>query len=441
MMRWLLLGMGASLSACTGSLVGLFVTFPAESTAAWAAYQVHERDDDYALEVGDVRPWLFPGLRATDVTLYSVKKGRKTKDEPEPTAIRSELLKLDSLAVRMQVFPRILGKWSFGYNAELLDGEISGHYAIGDAGAELSFDIEDLDLSLAPLQTDDASVNLLGKLGGSSDLVLDSENVKASTGSLELVFKGLQLAEGSKVMGLALPVVSFTTAKVRLEAKDGKLEVTEGTFDGDVIDMTLTGDISINKKLERSRNRMELVVTLPPDLDSLARIAPSLKRARDPEGAYHFNIGGTIVSPTFRAGRGTGGGVAKNDPEGGRARLDGGDEGSEMTEGGAGSSTDADASREERKRKREERIKERRERLRKRREEAGTATPGNPEDAPDFDPRDRDDGPPDRGPDDMDAPPPFDREDERQDFGEGPPPDGMPDWGPPDNDNPPDFEE
>lgn len=440
MMRWLLLGFGASASACAGSLIGLFVTFPSESASAWAAYQVHQRDDDYSLEVGDVRPWVFPGLRATDVTLYSVKKGRKTKDDPEPAAVRSELLKLDSLAVRVQVLPRIVGKWSFGYAAEMLDGTIRGHYARGDSGAELSFEIADLDLSLAPLQTDDASVNLLGKLGGSSDLVLDAEDVKASTGSLELVFDGLQLAAGSKVMGLTLPVVQFATAKVRLEAKEGKLAVTEGTFDGDVIDMTLTGDITINKKLERSRNRMELVVTLPPDLDQLARIAPTLKRARDAEGAYHFNIGGTIVSPTFRAGRGTGN-TAKNDGDGPRARPDSNDEGPEMADGDAGA--DADATRDERKRKREERIKERRERLRKRREEAGTATAGTMDEGPDFDPRGRDpgEGPPDMGPDEMDGPPPFDREDQREDFGEGPPPDGMPDWGPPDNDNPPGFEE
>lgn len=440
MMRWLLLGIAASGSACMGSLVGLFVTFPSQAASEWAAYQVHERDDDYALEVGDVRPWVFPGLRATDVTFYSVKKGRKTKDDPEPAAVRSELLKLDSLAVRIQVLPRILGTWSFGYAAEMMDGTISGHYARGDSGAELSFEIADLDLGLAPIQTDDATVILGGKLGGSSDLVLDSEDVKASTGSLELVFDGLKLAEGSKVMGLVLPVVQFATAKVRLEAKEGKLAVTEGTFDGDVIDMTLSGDIAINKKIERSRNRMELVVTLPPDLDQLARIAPSLKRARDAEGAYHFNIGGTIVSPTFRAGRGTGG-IAKNDDDGPRGRLDGGDEGSEMADGDAG--TDADATRDERKRKREERIKERRERLRKRREEAGTATSGAMDEGPEFDPRGREprDVPPDMGPDEMDGPPPFDREDEREDFGEGPPPDGMPDWGPPDNDNPPGFEE
>ena len=442
MIRWMMLGFGASAAACAGSLIGLFVTFPSDAAATWAAYQVHQRDDDYALEIGDVRPWLFPGLRATDVTLYSVRKGRKTKDDPEPAAIRSELVKLDSLAVRMQVIPRLLGSWSFGYDAALLGGDIAGHYARGDSGAELSFVIDDVDLSLAPLQSDDASVNLAGKLGGNSNLVLDAEDLKASTGSLELTFAGLQLADGSKVMGLELPVVNFAMAKVRLEAKEGKLLVTEGTFDGDVIDMTLTGDIALNKKLERSRNRMELVVSLPPELDALAKIAPSLKRARDADGAYHFNIGGTIVSPTFRAGRGTSGSVAKTDSDPARTRLPGIDDGEMITddEGVGGPVKDPEASRQDRKRRREERIKERRDRLRKRREEAGTTSADGLDEGPAFDRR-GDDGPLDLGPDDGDLPPPFDRDDERQDFGEGPPPDGMPDWGPPDNENPPEFDE
>lgn len=442
MMRWIGLGVGALAMACGGTFTTLFLTFPSKTAATWSAYQVHSADEDYAAEVGSMRPWWFPGLRAEDVTFYTVKKGRKTKDNPDPESVRSPLLTLDSFAVRMRVLPRLMGQWSFGYDAELLGGEVVGYYSRGEAGAELSFDIERLNLAKAPIHTDEATVNLLGFLSGSSDLVLNAEDVKASTGSLELSLDGFQLAEGSKVMGLTLPVVTFSTSKVRLEAKDGKLVVTEGTFDGDVLDMTLTGDISLNKKLERSRNRLELVVTLPADLDQLARIAPSLKRARDAEGAYHFNIGGTVLSPTFRAGRGSGGGgVARTDSAGSRPAgfsAEGGEEEVDAAQTGS----DPEASRQDRKRRREERIKERRERLRQRREEAAGGTASTDE-GPQFDRRDPADAEfdgPMRG--DDEGPPPDEGPDRYPpDFGEGPPPDDMPDWGPPGNEDPPPYDE
>jgi hypothetical protein len=290
-----------------------------------------------------------------------------------------------------------------------------------------------------PIEKDSVMVRLAGTLSGKSDLVLDSEDVKASTGAISLSFDGLKLDEGTKVMGLAVPVVTFTSASVRLEATEGKLVVTDGTFDGDVLDMTLSGDISLNKKLARSRNRLELTVTLPEELDKLAKIAPTLKRARDPEGAYHFNIGGTILSPTFRAGKGAAAGLASRE-EGGEPRI-GGLGGGGAAEGGDDIS--AEDAREERRKRREERIAERRERLRKRREEAaanggGGAIGEQGEDDPMLDemdePRIGRRPPPNRGEDDVEG--------GDFDMGPGAPQMDMPDMGPPPNAGGPDeFEE
>ena len=365
MMRWLSLFAACGAAGTLGLAAGFYTTFPSDEVARYAEVQFHARNKDYALDVGDVRPWWLPGVRATDVTFYTVKKGKKSKDTPSPTPVRSEMMKLDALAVRLQVLPRLAGKWAFGYTAELLGGDVSGTFSQGAASIDLNFVADGLDLSLMPIERDDLVVHLAGKLSGKSNLALDGEDVKNSTGALELSFEGLQLAAGSKVMGLELPVVSFTAAKAKLEAQDGALEVTEGTFDGDVIDMTLSGDVSLNKKLERSRNRLKLVVTLPEDLDKLAKLAPALKRARDEDGGYHFNIGGTIVSPTFRPGRGTDNKVAKN----AGIDLDKPDFGT-LSGADGGEDADPEVAREERKKRREERVKERRERLRKRREES-----------------------------------------------------------------------
>lgn len=439
MMRWILLAAGCSAATLLGMAVGFYTTFPSEEAAAYAEYHFHARNKDYALEVGEVSPWWVPGVRAIDVTVYTVKRARRTKDVPKPGLERTPLLSLDSLAVRAQLLPLMTGQESYGFNASLIGGDVDGHFAQSDASTELSFTASGLDLSRMPIEKDSVMVRLAGTLSGKSDLVLDSEDVKASTGAISLSFDGLKLDEGTKVMGLAVPVVTFTSASVRLEATEGKLVVTDGTFDGDVLDMTLSGDISLNKKLARSRNRLELTVTLPEELDKLAKIAPTLKRARDPEGAYHFNIGGTILSPTFRAGKGAAAGLASRE-EGGEPRI-GGLGGGGAAEGGDDIS--AEDAREERRKRREERIAERRERLRKRREEAaanggGGAIGEQGEDDPMLDemdePRIGRRPPPNRGEDDVEG--------GDFDMGPGAPQMDMPDMGPPPNAGGPDeFEE
>ncbi|MBM4391625.1 MAG: type II secretion system protein GspN [Deltaproteobacteria bacterium] len=447
MLRWLALGAGCVLTGGIGTAAGLYMAFPSEKAAEYAEWRVHSANDDYALEVGGVHPWWLPGVAADDVTFYTVKKARRKKDQEGPTLERVQVLQLDRLAVRAQLLPLLLGKTAVSYQAELLGGSIDGAFARSDTAMELEFEIDELDLGAAPIEKDDLSVSLLGTLSGKADLVLDTEDVKASTGGLELSFDGLKLGAGSKVMGIELPAVSFSTAGVKLEVQQGKLEVIEGKFDGDLIDMELSGDISLNKKLERSRNRLELVVTLPEDLDKLASIAPPLKRSRDEEGGFHFSIGGTVLSPTFRPGRGTGK-SSRSDRDGeespSKPRLLSGEE-------GGVSEDDPEAAREERRKRREERIKERRERLKKRREEAaqtrgdgavvgdgeGDMMGGPMDDLGDGrGPRDDDGG---GYGDDMGPPDDFEYPD--NDMGPGRPMDGMPDGGPPGNENPPDFEE
>ena len=418
-MKWFLFASGCIGATLFGVVVGVYSTFPASEVKSYAEYQFHAMNKDYALELGEVRPWWLPGVRASDVTVFTIKKGKRSKDTPKPGMVRTEMVKLDTLGVRLQLLPLLGGNNTYGFDASLLGGAVEGSFSQGATSIDLVFSARDLDLSQMPIEKDDMTVHLAGTLSGTSDLALDGEDVKNSTGALELTLNGLQLAAGSKVMGLELPVVTFSAAKIRLEAKDGKLEVTEGTFDGDVLDMTLSGDISLNKKLLRSRNRLELTVTLPEDLDRLAKLAPQMKRARDAEGAYHFNIGGTLLSPTFRPGRGVAGKLAKTDSDDSSLPRFGG---GERAEAGSDAGMEADDAREERKKRREDRIKERRERLKKRREDQAV----EPKEAPGYEEPEPEDHQFEDRPmrDDM-------RRFPEDDIGAGFPQQDMPDRGPP----------
>ncbi|MES2640057.1 MAG: type II secretion system protein GspN [Myxococcota bacterium] len=345
-------------------LLGLYVTFPADTAKARVVYEFGEWSrGEYALGIGDLALWRLSGVDLDDVTFYTVKKGRKTKDEPAPAPIRQPMLHLDGLAVRAAPLAMLMGKDAMAFVAEIYGGALGGQFAQSEAGVELSFNGGGIDLGRLPVATDQMKLNLVGVASGEADLMFDAADVKNSTGFLKLSFDGLGLGADSAVAGFGLPEVTFSKAGVAFEIKDGKMEVTEGTFESDTLNATLTGEVVLNKKLVRSRNRMELVFSLPEDLDQLAQISPDLKRSRDDEGKYHLTIGGTILAPTAR--------FSRSSPVGRKGGLQG--DGPEFGDVGPGMAPDFQPTTdpEERRKQREERIRERRQRLKERREAAG----------------------------------------------------------------------
>ncbi|MDP2309063.1 MAG: type II secretion system protein GspN [Pseudomonadota bacterium] len=374
MIQKLLLGLAALMWGGITFLLGLYVTFPAETARERVVYEFGEwTRGEYALGIGDLALWRLSGVDLDDVTFYTVKKGRKTKDEPAPPPVRQPMLHLDGLAVRAAPLAMLMGKDALAFVAEIYGGALSGQFAQSEAGVEVSFDGGDIDLGRLPVATDQMTLNLLGIASGEADLSFDASDVKNSTGFLKLSFEGLGLGPESAVGGFGLPEVTFGKAGVSFEVKDGKMEVTEGTFESDTLNATLTGDIVLNKKLVRSRNRLELLFSLPEDLDKLAQIAPELKRSRDEDGKYHLAIGGTILAPSVRFSKSGAVGRA------GRSAMDGGPL---LGEDGPGIQPDfqPSADPEERRKAREERIRERRARLKERREAANANGGSSPDD-------------------------------------------------------------
>jgi type II secretion system protein N len=411
MMRRVLLGLAAITWGAASFGAGLYLTFPEEDARVRVVHEVAERSkNEYAIDMESLSLWRLSGVDLDGVKLYTVKKGRKTKDEPDPPHVRTLSLELDRLAARVQLLPLLWGKQTLAFLAEIYGGSIDGTYAQSEGAIALAFEAERIDLSQIPAGEGANSFLFRGTLQGSADLDLDTADPKNSTGTLRLDFPGFGLGKGSKVSGFELPEVIFDSATLGFEAKDGKLSVTEGSFQSSALTATVSGDIALNKRFARSRLRLDVVFTLPEDLDQLAQLAPDLKRARDEDGQYHYMISGTLQSPNARPSR-SGGRVARPGAE------KGGDDGPALGGGlpGPGRDFSPDMSPEDRRAAREERIRERRERMRKRREEADRDNPllqdrpGPDEDLPPPGGPDDDLGPPmPMGPDEDLGPPPLD---------------------------------
>lgn len=358
-MKYLLWTLGGGSWLFLTALVGFYLTFPSDVVSARIAHEsVAASDRQFLVEPGSTSPALF-GLTLHDATIYGIKRGRRSKDNPEPGFDRTRLVVADAVTVRIHPIDRLLGKQAWAWSASIFGGGLSGDYVASDAALDIAWEIDEIDLSTLPLNTADRVINLVGTLTGSADFHIDTEDTKQSSGSFTLSADGMGIGAGSNISGFGLPEVSFTKAAIAAEVDEGKLVLSEGTFESSVLSATLSGEITLNKKFARSRNRLDLAFTLPEEFEPLAALSPQLKRSKDEEGRYHCSVTGQLTAPSFRCGKAIGGK---------RSSASTGDSERPALAGGA-NDFDPSMSDEERRKAREDRIKERRERLRKRREE------------------------------------------------------------------------
>lgn len=388
MLRIVLWGVAGLMWGMGSFLAGLYLTFPEEKARDYVAYEFYQRtDEDYTLDASSLSLWWLSGVKMDDVTIYEVKqarRGRMVDDEEEGASSEGEripYMHFDVFGVRLSLPHLLLGQQALAFLVETCGGEIKGSYADSSGETSVSLSIEDLDLGQASdsivggllkgmgfrsaAETAGEWLKVLGTVEASLTIELNTEDVKESTGSFSFQINGLTLTPGTQMAAFDVPEAKFTKAILSMEVKEGKFEVTEGAFESETVNATISGDITLNKQLRRSRNRLEVSFSFSEDLDSRAQMLPDLKRARDNEGKYNALLTGTIVSPNFR--------LSRSSPATSRLNRSGSD-GPVVSDRTPLATRDDGLTDEERRKQREERIKERRERLKKRREERAKQT-------------------------------------------------------------------
>ena len=339
-------------------LFGVKLFFPAQAAADRVSYEVDRATKgSIQLVLGDVAAWTLSGLAVDDLQILRQPKarGRRNAEEPAPKI----LAEMDSLQVRLNLLSLLGGSQLVDLASELYDGSLSG--TLGKEGERTVVDllVDGLDLSQYPASLPDGeALQLVGRLNLESDLRIDGEDLEESSGELVLEIDGFGILNEAFAD-------SFSEAVVELEAEDGKLVISKGSFDGEKIQATVTGDIELKERLGRSKVDIRLRVKMDTSYELLANAA-GYKRARDTEGYYHFKCSGTLDNRRCRkdtaAARGTG-------PRGGsRGRAD-----RERDRPSSSSSErfSPDETAEERRERRQERIRERRRKARERRGGAG----------------------------------------------------------------------
>jgi type II secretion system protein N len=333
-------------------LMGIKLFFPTEAVGQRLVYGMEEATGgSFKLILDDVSAWTLSGLQADQVQILRQKKKRRrnSDDEDPPLSLFAEL---DSIAARIQILPFLRGSQLVTLKGKAYDGTIGGELGMDGDVLVLELIGEDLDLSLYPASLPDGeALQLSGRLHLESDLHLDKEDVDNSTGEVRLEIDQLAILNEAFAD-------SFDEALLELEADDGKLLVKRGTFQGEKIQVEVSGEIALNKRIGKSRLDIQIKVDLDASYDLLAK-ASGLKRARDSDGTYHFECTGTLERKRCRSDRQAARGTSRRSSTSRRNRSDDEDIGLDRFQ--------PDESAAERRERRQERIRDRRARSRDRR--------------------------------------------------------------------------
>lgn len=371
MIRTLLIGALASLWGTVVFVVGLHVNFPSSSLLDRARWEVQDRSEgDYALDATEARLWRLTGIEVDDAVLYRVPPDRGRRDEG-PVAV--PVVRVDSLAARVQLLPLISGKQTLGFLAEVFGGSLDGSVTLDGTRTIVDARGSELDLARMPIEGDEWAVDATGIARLVVDLSTDSEDIKSSSGTLTLDIDDF-VVRSATAMGMTFDQqFDFTEAGLAFDIEDGKATVTRGAFVSEALTAAIEGDITLNKRgFSRWRLKLDVKLNLGEDLEQMAKFA-GIDDARDDDGTYHFSCTGSLGNPRCRAD-GVASGQRSTTRRGRNARVRSGPRDDAPDVRGSGDEDeDRRVAREKRRERRLERLRERRERLREVRDDGSDA--------------------------------------------------------------------
>jgi len=249
------------------------------------------------------------GVKATHVGV------QLANSEPEPGA------QIDIDSVRIPLLPLVsflTDKKTVKVDVALYDGDVSAAVTLDDkknlVGADI--DIDDVDLGRATFLGEKLGVPIEGRLSADVELDMGAQAEKDAGGHVDLAIKGLGLGAGNlKAIpgGFELPDgIKLGDLKGKMPIKQGQGTIEALKFEGaSDVEAEATGTVNIKSRLAATRLDVDgwfkpaaAFLDKNPKIKSAIELgeklslpgAPSLSKAKDDEGRYHFNARGAVQS-------------------------------------------------------------------------------------------------------------------------------------------------
>lgn len=274
----------------------LWLTFPSEAVAQFVHRVVgNSGGGQYSIRLGSTSPRWF-GLAASDVLLSST-------DAESPRILldaSSASVRLHPLALLRRV--RQVSGW-----AAIGDGEVSVRVAAADDEGTLRtrrLEVEGDDVSLMAL-VDAASGTRPIDGSGSVDVAVDlkmPEGLGKADGTVEIIGNDLRVTQvNAPAWGLTNQALDLAISEldIKLTAAAGILAIDRFSLRSSLLQVTATGEISLDDKWDRSRIRADLEVELgdwtDTPLSAFRQMAESfMASAKWSDGRYHYSTSATL---------------------------------------------------------------------------------------------------------------------------------------------------
>ncbi len=285
--------LGYALFSIFAFFCALYLTFPWEDAKGRALAEV-SRATGATITAKKLEPSWVTGVHAEGVKIQLPKS-------PDP-------IELEQIDARAHVLALITGGVGANVEVPIAKGLVEADFSDGSSGTSVDATIAGVELALVPGAADAIGLPLSGTVDAKIELELSKEDVKKSSGLIELKGSGLELLEGGKVSGFPVPALALGNLDWSVPVKDGKLLFEKQEMKGENVEVKLDGEITLNKDF--SRSVLNLVVSFQPT-DAFLKKEPllgallqNIRSAKGSDGFYSYAMTGSIKHPRFFPKRG-----------------------------------------------------------------------------------------------------------------------------------------
>jgi type II secretion system protein N len=276
-------------------LVALRWTFPAEAVKERLILEAGVRG--WQIDVEEVSAGGVLGMRARGVKLAN------------DTGLA---IPIDDLTASLRVLPLLTGRRSVAFDVRIYSGTLRGTADLSDAVRRVVAVAEGIDLAAALPLRKASGLDLLGRVQGSVDLTVPSSPAEKASGRVELQVKEAGIAGGQVPIsgmnsGMPIPRMAFGEIAAalqigegkatfrKLEAKGGDAEVqTEGLY------FVVQPRMEFAPIFGKAKVRVGEAFWTKSGTQGFKGLAEaSLAQAKGPDGAWSFNVTGSVGHPRF----------------------------------------------------------------------------------------------------------------------------------------------
>jgi type II secretion system protein N len=270
---------------------------------------------DPKVTIGKMSPYRLSGVTLDRV---SMQLGSKDPD-PGPT------VDVDTLSIRVGMLGLLFGDRDISFSGKFYEGLVEGEISLSETEEKepvvnaIQLDVTGVDLARMPLVAGKVGVPMTGVLGAHIDLELGETPQEKGKGDVNLNLSRLSVGPGELVFplpgltgGLSIPPVDAGALEGKIKFKEGKGRIDTFELKGRDLTASLDGTVELNKNLGRSRVEVEGKFAIAEaflkengKFQAILDLAAPLKKVREKDGSYPFNMRGNLSGPKFGLGKGS----------------------------------------------------------------------------------------------------------------------------------------